>query len=258
MKALLSLLAGVGLYVWTGTTQFVNAQKITEKQQIEARIIKNYGLDTLDLKIKIVPKKEAVGLPFGSYYSWNNYFNLNHYKIVEFAKINSLNADSLEKRVVGHELGHYKVDKLREKLGLRSEIDDEYSRKLIDKYVEFLKLNEWNKPVASFTYGNFVNDNSEKLTKIMCDVMIREGMAMYLEDPYVEIIQSSWPTSIVAINGVEQYNRFVYCTSLNLVQPIISVYGEKGIEFILKNMPTVDEFGDLQEYQKKVLEELAK
>lgn len=47
-------------------------------------------------------------------------------------------------------------------------------------------------------------------------------------------------------------------TSKNLMYPIISKYGEKGIEYVVKNVPSEKDFSNLQEYQKKVLKKLEK
>lgn len=46
--------------------------------------------------------------------------------------------------------------------------------------------------------------------------------------------------------------------SHNLMYPILSQHGEKGLKYVLKNMPKPSDFPDLQGYQKRVLEELAK
>jgi len=63
--------------------------------------------------------------------------------------------------------------------------------------------------------------------------------------------------SIKDIKNSEEYNMHVYDVGRNLMRPIISAYGDKGIEYVLKNMPKYDDFSDLEGYQKKILKKLA-
>jgi len=156
-----------------------------------------------------------------------------------------------------HEFAHYRVDKMQEKLGLKSEMENKYSRNLIEVYLGLLKLSEQEQGLSKDLFQILVDNKREDLTNILIDRIINEGIAKYYEDPSSKPVFTIWPMSIKDIKNSEEYNMHVYDVGRNLMRPIISAYGDKGIEYVLKNMPKYDDFSDLEGYQKKILKKLA-
>lgn len=255
MKLLFSLLAAFQLY--TVQAQNINEREVHEKQRIESQIRKDFSLDASNINFEILPKDTSSGL-FGIYSPWCDSLKLDYYKILRKAENNSLDLDSLLTLYMNHELGHYHVDKIQEKLGLKSPMENKYSRDSIEMYLKFLNTNEQKQDSASTLFQNFVDIKREDLTAILLDRIINEGIALYYENPGAKLPPASWSTSVNDIKTYGQYYMYVYSTGWNLMHPIISKYGHKGIEHVLKNMPRNEDFSDLQGYQKRVLEELAK
>ena len=88
--------------------------------------------------------------------------------------------------------------------------------------------------------------------------MINEGIAKYVEnkmngednDPFPF---EEWPTEIKGFS-----NRVIYEGGYALVRPIIDKHGEKGIQFLLFNHLTPKELYTPEEYQEKILTDIAK
>ncbi|HLD39767.1 MAG TPA: hypothetical protein VJB13_01365 [Candidatus Nanoarchaeia archaeon] len=95
-------------------------------------------------------------------------------------------------------------------------------------------------------------------TEFIANQLINEGIATYIEtktnDMEKKVISfNQWPLT------VEQFSDYeIYHGGYALVKPIIDQYGEKGIQFLLFNIPTSKEVFTPKEYQKRVLNDLAK
>jgi hypothetical protein len=253
MKLLLPLLAAFQLY--TVQAQQVDEEKLSEKHQIESQIRKRYYLDASNINFAILPKDTLSGF-FGIYSPWCDSLKLDYYNILRKTEKNSLSPDSLIARIMNHELGHCHVDEIQERLGLKSVMENKYSRDLLEEYLKLLNTN--NQSMIDTTFQKFLNTKNKDLTTILLDRMVNEGTALYYENPSIKPLHTSWPTSVNDIKAYNQYYMYIYSTGWNLMHPIISMYGDKGIEHVLKNMPRKEDFSDLQRYQKKILKELAK
>jgi hypothetical protein len=258
MKTIVSLLLAFQLY----TTQAQKVQDIDETkfpkiETIDSLIRTNYSLDTLNIGFEIIPQNSTY-TPLGVYIPWSDSLKLNYYNILRVATKNNLNIDSLTTTTINHELGHYKVDKIQERLGLKSLLDNQYSRDLMEIYLTFLKVSERDQGITKALFQNFVEIKHEELTTLIIDRMINEGIATYYEKPNNKPIESSWPISITNIQTYNDYDRYVFCTGWNLMYPIISKHKDKGIEYVLQNMPKNEEISNLQGYQKRILDELKK
>src|SRR3989344_899452 len=95
-------------------------------------------------------------------------------------------------------------------------------------------------------------------TEFIANQLINEGIATYIEtktnDMEKKVISfNQWPLT------VEQFSDYeIYHGGDALRKPIIDQYGEKGIQFLLFNIPTSKEVFTPKEYQKRVLNDLAK
>ncbi len=227
------------------------------KQEIESKIKKEYSLETLNINFAILPKNSPIGF-LGMYAPWCDSLKIDYYNLLHITKINSLNSDSLLEKIINHELIHYRVDKLQEKLKIISITENQYSRDLMDNYFHFLSAIEREQSIIPSLFQDFVTSKREDLTNIMLDKMVNEGIVAYYDTPDVEPKETNWPTTINKIITYKQYDDYVYLTGKSLMYPILSTYKDKGLEYVLKNMPTSNDFSNLQGYQKKVLEELSK
>jgi hypothetical protein len=257
MKLLLSLIAGFQLL--NPQIQEIPQSQIdkdSERKKIEYTISKKYGLDTLkNLNFEVLSEDTQLG--FSAIYSpWSDSLKLNYYGIMRGCVKNYLNLDSLLSRIINHEKTHYRVDKMQEKLGLKSEVENRYSREILEEYLDKLNISEREQGSSRFSFQNFVSTNHEDLTNTILDKIVNEGIAKYYENPGSKPVFTVWPMSIKDIKNSDEYNMQVYDAGWNLMRPIISTYGEKGIEYVLKNMPKYDDFSDLEAYQKKILKEL--
>jgi hypothetical protein len=202
-------------------------------------------------------QKKIVTLFFADYDPRSDSLRINYYEIQGVAKTSKMDADSLLETSMDHELAHYRVDKLREELGLTSIMDTQYSRDLLKVYVAFIDSSEREQGETRFAFQNFVNMKRDDITTIVIDLMINEGISMYYERKGTEPIVTSYPTSIHNINSNNAFHRHVYFTGWDLMHSIIQEHGEKGIRYVLLHMPTIQEFENLQGYKKRILKELA-
>ena len=122
------------------------------------------------------------------------------------------------KIALDHELGHYYMDKLNENVG----------------------NGDWPTQMDLFTNPG---------TKV-----IAEGVAEYFNATInnKEDIYDKWPETIFDWTPVD-----VYDGGCHLVKPIIDKYGQKGIEHLMENPPTLKDFDNIQGYQNRILENLA-
>ena len=261
MKLLFSLIAGFQLLnsqiQEIPKSQENKINKTPERKKIEYSISKKYGLDTLkNINFEVLPEDTQLG--FSAIYSpWSDSLKLNYYGIKLGCERKNLNLDSVLSRIMKHELTHYRVDKMQEKLGLKSEVENRYSRLINEIYLGMLKVNEEERQdIPKAIFQTFMNMRCEQLTNITLDRMINEGISMYYDNPNANSFLMNWFKSIEDIKTYEDYEMFIYDGGLKLMRPIISAYGEKGIEYVLKNMPKYNDFSDLEAYQKKILKEL--
>jgi len=227
------------------------------KSQIESKIQKDYGLDTLkNLNFEVLPDDKSLGV-LGIYSPWSDSLKINYYGIIRSSQRNNFSADSILARTMRHELAHYRVDKMQEKLGLESKMENKDSRNLIEAYLGLLQFSEQEQGLSKELFQSLIDNKCEDLTNILIDRIINEGIAKYYENPNFKPAFTVWPISIKNIKNSDEYNMHVYDVGWNLMRPIISAYGDKGIEHVLNNMPKYKDFSDLEGYQKMVLEELA-
>jgi hypothetical protein len=226
-----------------------------DKTQIESKIKKDYGLDTLKINFEIFPKDTSFTV-LGIYSSWCDSLKLNYYRIMQICQRTYSNSDSLLTRTMRHELAHYHTDKMQEKLGLKQINEEKHSMDLIQVYTGLLKISEKQKGFSEVLLQNFVNTKREDLTNLLIDRIINEGIATCYENLGAKPILTRWPTSINDIKNSDEYNMYIYGAGWNLMYPIISAHGNKGIEYVLKNMPKSSDFSNLEAYQKTILEKL--
>ena len=232
-------------------------QQDATKAQIEYKINKAYGLDEKGVKFGIFPK-DTSSTDWGSYSSLRDYLRVNYYRIRDFCIKNSQDFDSTLDAVMKHELGHYHTDKIRERLGLNQELDDPFFGNVFGEYLKLLvKTGTKNKKDIK-EFNDFVDEKYITLTDLLLERIVNEGIASYYQYPSLEPFIGKWPSSIREVKDTEEYERQLFIVGWNLVYPIISEYGDKGIECVLKNMPKYENFSDLKGYQRRVLEELAK
>jgi hypothetical protein len=228
----------------------------SSKIQIESKLRKDYGLDTLKLNFEIFSRDTSLTF-LGIYSPWCDSLKLNYHGIMRNCQRNNSNSDSLLTRIMRHELAHYRIDKMQEKIGIKSITEDKYPRDIVGVYLGLLKISEEEKGFSKVLFQNFVNTKHEDLTNILIDRIINEGAAKYYENLGIKPHLIIWPTSINEINSLSEYNNKIYSVGWGLMYPIISKYGNKGIEYVLKNMPKNEDFSNLEEYQKNALERLA-
>ncbi|MGY4884178.1 MAG: hypothetical protein ACP5NZ_01210 [Nanobdellota archaeon] len=229
-------------------------QELT-KSQIEQKIRKEYSLDRLNVNFGIFPENDWVPV-WGTYSPWSDSLKINYYGMQRACKENFRDLDSLLNKTMVHELAHHHVDKIQERLGLKSEMQNSYSRSLIEVYVGLLRLSEEDNGLHKIVFQNFVDKKCEDLTNILFDKIVNEGIARYYENPDTKPLLKIWPSSIKDIKNRKEYEKYIYDVGFNLMSPIISIHGDKGIEYVLKNMPKYEDFSNLEEYQKNVLEKL--
>lgn len=142
------------------------------------------------------------------------------------ATIATFNSTEDGKRVVDHELAHFYCDKIKEQV-----FGDKHS-------------------ISDFHY---LLSKEERVSQRL----INEGIARYVEnrmngeeDPFPF---EEWPTEIKSFS-----NEVIYDGGCALVKPVIDQYGEKGIVFLLFNPPTPKELFTPQQYQERILKDIAK
>jgi len=142
------------------------------------------------------------------------------------ATIFTFNSTADVKRVLDHELTHFYCDGIKEQvLGQNYHI---------------------------FEVNYFIPEER------IANQLINEGIAKYVEnkmngednDPFPF---EEWPTEIKGFS-----NRVIYEGGYALVRPIIDKHGEKGIQFLLFNHLTPKELYTPEEYQEKILTDIAK
>lgn len=123
-------------------------------------------------------------------------------------------------KTLNHELGHYYTDKLNESLGK----------------------------------GDFEIDFNDSKECFIGKKIIGEGIAEYflcrmngIEDDFQD---SEWPADIL---GFYQ-SRVIYNGGHHFVKPIIDEHGKRGIEYLITNIPTLDDLKNFKKYQKKTLD----
>jgi len=142
------------------------------------------------------------------------------------ATIFTFNSTADAKRVLDHELAHFYCDRMKEQaLGQNYHI---------------------------FEVNYFIPEER------IANQLINEGIAKYVENKMngedKEIFPfEEWPTEI---NGFS--NRVIYDGGYALVRPFIDKHGEKGIQFILFNPPTPTELFTPEQYQKRIMDDIAK
>lgn len=141
------------------------------------------------------------------------------------ATIATFNNTVEAKRVLDHELAHFYCDKMKEKAW-------EKNHHLLQIYLFFPE-------------------------EIIANRLINEGIARYVENRMNGEEESfsldNWPSK------VENFTReTIYQGGYTIVKPIIDRYGEKGIQFLLFNPPTSKELFTPQQYQERILRDIAK
>ena len=131
---------------------------------------------------------------------------------------------------LNHELGHYYLDRLSEKL----------------------TNNDW----PEYT-------NMTALEKMSVKI-VSEGIATYFErkmngneDTFTD---EKWPRALGGFFSswdLTPKNEIVYDGGYHLVKPIIDQYGEKGIQYLMFNPPKLSEMYSLPLYQQRIIEELS-
>jgi hypothetical protein len=121
------------------------------------------------------------------------------------------------KPVLDHELGHFYADKLNESLG----------------------------------GGDWPDYSGKSDAEKVCLKLVSEGIAEYFERSISgekdNFEDSEWPKKIDDFWGT----RVLYSGGYHLVKPIIDAYGKEGIEYLMKNPPTVGDLKDLPKYQQR-------
>ncbi|MDP3698877.1 MAG: hypothetical protein Q8R47_04780 [Nanoarchaeota archaeon] len=141
-------------------------------------------------------------------------------------KIATFNHTVDVKRTLDHELAHFYCDKMKEKaLGK--------NHHAFQKYFSFPE-------------------------EIIADQLINEGIAKYFENKMngedkKKFSFEEWPSEIDQFSG-----RVLYQGGYAIVKPIIDRHKEKGIQFLLFNPPTPTELFTPQEYQERILIDIAK
>ncbi|MBS3085206.1 hypothetical protein J4225_00800 [Candidatus Pacearchaeota archaeon] len=204
------------------------------------KIIKNYIKN--DLKYEMANQEQILGIKYlgtpnieyhmqpeiinlapGAYDAETDTIYINLHLLTERK---SLKQDLLRvKKTLNHELGHFYTDKLSERLG--------------------------KKDLFKFARGeNYLG------VEVYPERLILEGIAEYFD---IEVNggahsfkDTDWPTDLDAFNKTTA----IYLGGYHLVKPIIDLYGEKGIECLIQNMPTKEDLLDIPEYQNKILGKL--
>ncbi len=138
----------------------------------------------------------------------------------------TFNSTADAKRVVDHELAHFYCDTIKEKV--------------LGKNYHLLET-------SYFIYEERIASQ-----------LINEGIAKYFEnrmngEDKKPLRFEEWPTEL---NGFS--NHVIYNGGYAVVKPVIDQYGEKGIQFLLFNPPTSKELFTPEEYQQRILRDIAK
>jgi hypothetical protein len=205
------------------------------------------------LHFKILPEDYYYAIK-ASYGFWNDSLYLNYYEISRQTKGNLEKRDSIIAGTMRHELTHYRTDKLMERLGLKSKLDDEKSRAMLEIYGGMLSYGGEELSMKQAMLPGYLDMNRKEITEIILDKMVHEGIATYYENLGTEPRITYNIHSIDVIKSINSYYKVIYDMGWNLMYPIISRYGDKGIEHVLLNMPT--DFSDLKLYQQRILKDL--
>ncbi len=228
----------------------------TNKTEIENKIRKDFRLDTMkNLNFGIFPNDTSLNV-LGNYSPWCDSLKLNYYLIMRKSREESTNPDSILERTMRHELTHYRVDKIEERIGVRSIINDKYFREIIQDYSFILKVGEPKEDSIKDFFRTFLYKGRKEITDIILDKMVNEGIAIYYDNVNIGPISKIPPLSLDMIKKSEDLDVFIYLYGLELMYPILKKYGEKGIESVLRNMPKYEDFSDLEGYQKRVMKKL--
>lgn len=99
--------------------------------------------------------------------------------------------------------------------------------------------------------------------------LISEGIGVYFARKMISGVDnfkdSEWPKDIVDFSTLyreldfnrELELRFYYDEGFHLVKPIIKMYQQIGIDYLLRNPPTARDLRDLLSYQKRILNKLS-
>lgn len=130
------------------------------------------------------------------------------------------------KRVLDHELAHFFCDSLQEQV--------------------------FGKPYPPWEFRHLLSRE-----ELLADKLINEGIARYVENAMNGEEEpcsfQEWPSTIKDFS-----NSTIYQGGCAIVKPIIEQYGEKGIRYLLFNLPDPKEIFLPQEYQERILAILAK
>lgn len=225
---------------------------------LENDISKKYGLDTLDLHLEVLPASNNCA-NLATYDFSTDSLKINYYEISLAASKNYQNMDSLFDAIIRHEVrGHHMTDKLCEKIGVKLKLEDEKYKNIFTEYSKMLKPSGMEASTYSSLLEGFLDIYGKELMEIMLAKMISEGIGKYYENPNLEpLIVDNYP-SIENINSIPICYYFLYDIGYNTMYPIIKEYGDQGIEYVLKNMPQVEDFSNLKSYQKRVMDALKK
>lgn len=114
--------------------------------------------------------------------------------------------------------------------------------------------------------GNWPGYNELPLRRLIPLKLLSEGIATYIEERMNGSLEDTfsddkWPKNI---NEFFVYpflptldNRIIYSGGFHLVRPIIDLYGQRGIEYLMFNPPLEEELLDLPSYQQRILQELS-
>ena len=124
------------------------------------------------------------------------------------------------KDVIDHELGHFYMDKLNESEG----------------------KGDWPtiKTLANNPGSGLISES------------IAEYFAKTTNNEEDKFNDADWPETIFDWTPNDTYDG-----GCHFVKPIIDKYGQKGIEYLMENPPTLNDFSNIPAYQKRVLENLA-
>jgi hypothetical protein len=92
--------------------------------------------------------------------------------------------------------------------------------------------------------------------------IIREGFAFYVETKINNIPDnfrdSEWPNSIDGFFVSERaYQRYQYEGGAHLLRPIIDKFGDRGLEYVINNLPEESDLNNLHRYQRRIIATLS-
>jgi hypothetical protein len=267
-KALLISLACAGLFVakdcqrGIGLEQYAkeNLSKIAQEQ--EARIgIRHTALPSIELY-----QSDEINIP-GNYNPINNFITLNE-------KLNNYSSGNIFSRIIGrfnnntnnlhvdrvlsHELGHaYLTHRAKElRVASLTRIVDA----LGEKTQEFQQLRtnfQSERTGKNRKKLNDFTDAHQKAINISFGLtVINEGISEYFRRGNANLnFKADWPEDLKKITLNQEY-YLQYFGGYQLVKPIISKYGARGIDAILKNPPMISKPSELPAYAEAVLNRL--